>query len=90
MLIQTYPFGTDSQRDGARKAAAAGAGAALADQREVFLPLTAGPKFKDYLSGDEPDLMASHPNSKGYRLMAGTVLSAGQKAGVFPPATAKP
>jgi lysophospholipase L1-like esterase len=90
VLIQTYPFGTDSQRDGARKAAAAGAGAALADQREVFLPLTAGPKFKDYLSGDEPDLMASHPNSKGYRLMAGTVLSAGQKAGVFPPATAKP
>lgn len=85
VLIQTYPFGTDSQRDGARKAAAAGAGAVLADQREVFLPLTAGPKFKDYLSGDEPDLMASHPNSKGYKLMAETVLAALKKTGALPP-----
>ncbi len=85
VVVQTYPFGTDSQRDQARKAVAAAAGAALADQRAVFLPLTAGPKFKDYLSGDEPDLMASHPNSKGYKLMAETVLAALKTAGALPP-----
>ncbi len=86
VIVQTYPFGTDSQRDEARKAAAREAGAVLADQRAVFLPLTAGPKFKEYLSGDEPDLMASHPNAKGYRLMAETVLASGREAGIFPPA----
>jgi lysophospholipase L1-like esterase len=83
-VIQTYPFGTDGQRDAVRKETAARFGAPVVDHREVFLPLTAGPKFRDYLSGDEPDLMASHPNSAGYALMARNALEGLAAAGLLP------
>ncbi len=85
LVIQTYPFATDGGRDYIRKAAAKRLGADVVDQRAVFLPLTAGVKFREYLSGDEPDLMASHPNAKGYRLMAEVIYSEGIKAGFFSP-----
>lgn len=83
-VIQTYPFGTDGQRDAVRKEAAARFAAPLVDHRTVFLPLTAGPKFRDYLSGDEPDLMASHPNSAGYALMARSLREGIGAAGLLP------
>lgn len=75
-LIQTYPFVTDAQRDAIRAEAAAETGTALIDQHKVFIPLMAGGKFRDYLSGDEPDLLASHPDSRGYELMAETIYAA--------------
>lgn len=83
-VIQTYPFATDGQRDAVRKAAAARFAAPVIDHRTAFLPLTAGPRFRDYLSGDEPDLMASHPNSAGYALMARNVRKGLAAAGLLP------
>jgi len=84
-LIQTYPFVTDSERDWVRSEVAAELGVPLIDHHKVFLPLMAGKKFRDYLSGDEPDLPASHPNSAGYKLLAGNIYAAGLSLKLFPP-----
>lgn len=80
-LIQTYPFATDSRRDWIRKASAA----PLIDHHTVFIPLLAGDKHRQYLSGDEPDLLASHPNSSGYELMAANIYAAAGFRALFPP-----
>ncbi|OGR41436.1 MAG: hypothetical protein A2X35_10535 [Elusimicrobia bacterium GWA2_61_42] len=80
-LIQTYPFATDSRRDWIRKASAA----PFIDHHTVFLPLLAGEKHRQYLSGDEPDLLASHPNSAGYELMAANIYAAAKALALLPP-----
>ncbi|MCM2266913.1 MAG: hypothetical protein NDI60_03965 [Elusimicrobiales bacterium] len=72
-LVQTYPF-TDAARNGIRRDAAAAAGTPLIEHHLVFKPLLAQGKIRRYLSGDEPDLLTSHPNSEGYALMAENVL----------------
>ncbi len=69
-LIQTYPVATDSQRDWIREEVSARAATAVINHHRSFLPLLSGGKLREYLSGDEPDLPSSHPNSAGYKLMA--------------------
>jgi lysophospholipase L1-like esterase len=87
-LIQTYPFTKDSQRDWIRAEAAAQAGTPLINHRAVFQKLMPGGKFREYLSGDEPDLLDSHPNSRGYELMADNIYETLETLALFkPPAT---
>ncbi|MCM2266914.1 MAG: GDSL-type esterase/lipase family protein [Elusimicrobiales bacterium] len=82
-VIQTYPFATDGQRDWIRRDAAAEFSLPFVDHHAAFLPLLKSGKAGLYLSGDEPDLLVSHPNGTGYALMADNLLDALEKLRVL-------
>jgi lysophospholipase L1-like esterase len=83
LVVLSYPF-TDWVKNPVRREAADSAGTLYVDVAAAFRNLLSTNPPEKYFSGDSPEILASHCNAAGYRVIAETLAQALRDAGWLP------